>query len=60
MFKLTGLLSWLKALTCSDYGLLALAGHEPVRQLVLYEKNFRCIHVWGLNLWLKASAMWGR
>jgi hypothetical protein len=40
-------------------------GDGPIRQLVLYEKNFGSMGVWELNkeglgsLWLMASATWG-
>jgi hypothetical protein len=38
---------------------------DPIRQPVLYEKNFGWMHVWELNpeglgsLWLMASVTWG-
>jgi hypothetical protein len=54
-----------KALTFSNKGLLLLVGDYPIRQLVLYEKDFGWITLWELNpqvlgsLWLIASATWG-
>jgi hypothetical protein len=65
VLALTGFLSWQKALTCSNWGLLVLVGGDPIRQLVLYERNFGCMDVWELNperlgsLWLMVSATWG-
>jgi hypothetical protein len=39
VLTLTGLLPWLKALTCPDSGLLLLVG-DSIRQLVLFERTF--------------------
>jgi hypothetical protein len=39
MLTLTGLFSWLKALTHSDWGYYRWWDGEPVRQFVLYEKE---------------------
>jgi hypothetical protein len=44
---------------------IATGGDYPIRQLVLYEKNFDWMALWELNpemlgsLWLMASAAWG-
>jgi hypothetical protein len=52
-------------LTCSNEGLLLLVRGDPIRQLVLHERNFGWMDVWELNperlgsLWLMASATWG-
>jgi hypothetical protein len=62
---LTGFLSWWKALTSSNKGLLLLVGDYPIRQLVLYEKDFGWMAFWELNpemlgsLWLMASVTLG-
>jgi hypothetical protein len=51
-------------LTFSNQGLLLLVGDYPIRQLVLYEKDFGWMAFWKLNpeefgsLWLMASATW--
>jgi hypothetical protein len=37
---LVGFLSWRKALAFSNQDLLLLLGDYPIRQLVLYEKDF--------------------
>jgi hypothetical protein len=45
---------------------LLLVGYDPIRQLVLYEKDFGWMAFWELNpevlgsLWLMASATWGK
>jgi hypothetical protein len=58
-------MSRLKALTCSDKGLLLLMGGCPIRKFVLYESNFGWMDFWELNpeglglLWLMASATSG-
>jgi hypothetical protein len=59
-------MSWLKALTCSDSGYCHRRKDEPVRQFVLYEKEFwldGCLgfepRVMG-SLLLKASTTWGK
>jgi hypothetical protein len=65
VLTLTGFLSRRKALTFSNKGLLLLVGDYPIRQLVLYEKDFVWMVFWELNpevlgsLWLMASATWG-
>jgi hypothetical protein len=47
---LTGLFSWLKALTHSDWGYCRWWDGEPVRPvLVLYEKNFGWADVWEVS-----------
>jgi hypothetical protein len=55
MLTLTGLFSWLRALTCSDWGHWLWREYGPVRQVVLYEKNFGWLDVWELN-----SERWDR
>jgi hypothetical protein len=46
-------------------GLLLLVGGDPIRQLVLFERNFGWMDEWELNpdglgsLWLMASETWG-
>jgi hypothetical protein len=65
VLKLSGFLSWRKALTFSNNWLLLLLGDYPIRQLVLWEKDFGWMIVWELksevlgSLRLMASAIWG-
>jgi hypothetical protein len=49
VLKLTGILSRRKALTFSNLGLLLLVKDNPIRQLVLCEKDFGCMALWELN-----------
>jgi hypothetical protein len=59
-----GLLSWLRALTCSTMGYCYWWEDEPVRQFVHHKNNFGWMDVWELNpegmglLCLKASVTW--
>jgi hypothetical protein len=48
MLTLSGLLSWLKALTCSEQSLLLLMD-DPIKQFALFENTFGWTNVWGLN-----------
>jgi hypothetical protein len=65
VLTLKGFLSWRKALTFSNEGLLPLVGDYPIKQLVLSEKEFGWMALWKLNpevlglLSLMATATWG-
>jgi hypothetical protein len=53
-----------EGLDFSECGLLLLVGDCPIRQLVLCEKDFGWVALWGLDpevvgsLWLMASTTW--
>jgi hypothetical protein len=60
VLTLTGFLSWRKALTFQTRGYCYWWEDNPIRQFVLFEKDFGWTYVWELNPeGLKASATRG-